>query len=92
MTNKNTIFCVVSKMDSRYEEYSIVLKFVDSCDCGNCGKFEIYVILDKFEVKESCVTPNYLVVVIGNTIKLMPDSLIKVGSLTSLEELENNRL
>jgi hypothetical protein len=74
MTDKNTIFCVVSQMHSRYKENSIVKKFVDSCYCGNCGKFEIYVILHEFEVKESCVTPNYFVVVIGNTIKLMPDS------------------
>ncbi len=38
------------------------------------------------------MTQNYLVVIFENTVKFMLDSAIKVGSLTSLEELNKINL
>lgn len=47
MTMKGAIVTVFSVEDESLNETSIVKKMEHFCDCNNCNKFEIYVILDK---------------------------------------------
>jgi hypothetical protein len=74
LTNNGNIVTVISIKDNTLTETLIAFKVEYSCDFGtykSAEKIDTYVILDKSEIKEFCVTQNYLVVILGNSVKVI---------------------
>ncbi len=86
MTQEGTIVSVSSLGTSKLTD-SIVSKKEYSCDCGVCMKFLTYLILDKFNVKEFCITESYLVVILDNAVKKILLESVNNDGCTTISDL-----